>query len=133
MMIGYWIQKHDYSVIEREDISLFEAIAAYEAYDWQAELAQLQKGVEGKDCPPGIGFNNGKSLTDKNGLLLHICPSDENYAFFNFHYSKQAKVLGIFASSGQEIHYVKQVARSKISELVRNFYETNIENILKIK
>ena len=132
-MVGYWIQRHDYSSETQSDASLGETKAAYKNFDWNSELALYRDGVDGKDCPPGIGINNGKPLGQKGSVLLHICPYDASNAFFNFHFPKRKTMLGIFRYSSQEIHYVPKYPRDRVLSLIEAFYATSYDQILAVE
>lgn len=132
-MIGYWIQRHDYSSETVNESSLVETIRAYSKFDWESEISKFQKNVEGKDCPPGIGINNGKSLDQEGSFLLHICPFDTDDTFFNYHYQKPLSFLGLKLGSDSEIHHVAIYPRDKITKLIEIFYAGTHQKILEIK
>src|SRR5688572_20699513 len=104
-MFNYWIQKHDYSAEEANNVTLSEAIRAFQSFDWASELGEQQEGVDGKDCSPGMGINNGIPLNEQ-GTFLHICPLNGEFVFFHFNYTKPEKFLGIFEFQRSIVYYV---------------------------
>ncbi len=131
--MDYWIQRHDYSSETQSNVSLAEAKAVYQNFDWDSELGMYLEGVDNKDCRPGIGINNGRPLGQKDSYLLHICPTNATNAFFNFHYPKSKKILGIISYSSDEIHYVPNYPRDNVVKLIELFYDGNHAEILAIE
>jgi hypothetical protein len=131
-MFDYWIQKHDYSSVEAKNITLSAAIGAFQGFDWALELASYEKDTDGKDCPPGMGLNNGVPL-DEQGILLHICPFSRESVFFHFHYTRPGKFLGIFEISRSGIHYVPEYPLARVPELITFLYGDRLDSILDIK
>lgn len=132
-MIGYWIQRHNYSSETISESSLAQTLKAYEDFDWESELNKFQENVEGMDCPPGIGINNGESLDKEGSFLLHICPIDERMAYFNYHYQKLSNFFGLNLGTTAEIHYVAKYARSKIPNLIELFYAGKHKQVLEVE
>ena len=132
-MIGYWIQRHDYSADDVSESSLEQTIKAFNDFDWALELSQFKENVEGKDCPPGIGINNGKPLNEERGFLLHICPIDKHKIFFNFHYQKPSSIFGISTGTSAEIHHVTGYPKSEVSNLIKQFYAGKYDQLIAIK
>ncbi|MDB4444228.1 hypothetical protein N9174_02700 [bacterium] len=131
-MFSYWLQKHDYESEETENVSLNQAISAFNDFDWDGELnANTDKPENGGDCPPGIGYHNGFG-SKSDGMLLHICPIDSETIFFNFHYSVSKRFLGLVPYRADKIHYVARYRRNKVDELIRYLFSGNIESILNI-
>ena len=131
-MYSYWIQKHDYSSLTRDQANLDQTIAAYNNFDWQAEIDNGSK-EEGKDCPPGMGINNGIPLNQIGGCLLHICPVNNSSVFFNFHYRIEDKFLLVFSSTKQVIHYVPEYSSADIEALIRLFFSGKYGKIVDIQ
>jgi hypothetical protein len=131
--VDYWIQRHDYSSETHLNVSLAQAKTAYQRFAWDSELGLYREGVEGKDCPPGIGINSGGSLGEKDSYLLHICPTNATNAFFNFDYPKSKKFLGFISYSSDEIHYVPNFPRDNVVKLIESFYSANYAEILAIE
>ena len=130
--LGYWIQRHDYSVIERDNVSSDEAKRAFESFGWQGELERFDEGDPAKNCPPGIGINNGLNLNSSGAMLLHICPNDERTALIHIHFALKKKILGIFPATKQIHHHVNAYDRSKVSQLIDRFYAGDFEALLSI-
>jgi hypothetical protein len=131
--VDYWIQRHNYSSETQSNVSLAQAKAAYRNFDWDSELGLYREGVDGKDCPPGIGINNGEPLGETDSYLLHICPTNATNAFFNFHYPKSEKFLVIISYSNDAIHYVPNFPRDNVVKLIGDFYSANYGEILVIE
>lgn len=129
----YWIQRYDYSSKEFKNISLKQAIMAFNDYDWEKELSSFQEGSGGKDCPPGIGIHNDYDGVKKRGKLLHICPNDKAGVFFNFHYFTYERSLFILKSKKENIHYVKDYPKNRVPELIKLFFDNKIHKILDIE
>lgn len=132
-MIGYWIQKHDYSSESVDESSLSDTLKAYSEFKWDLEIAKKQDDVEGKNCPPGIGITNGKSLRDKESFLLHICPFNEESIFFNFHSHQPGTFLGISLGLKPDVHYVEMFPRNRVNELIKYVYAGDFDAILSIE
>ena len=132
-MIGYWIQRHDYSADDVSDSSLEQTMKAFNDFDWDLELSQFNENIEGKDCPPGIGINNGIPLNEKRGFLLHICPIDKQKIFFNFHYQKPSSIFGIRIGTSSEVYNVAEYPKSEVPNLIKQFYAGKYNQILEIK
>ncbi len=131
-MTGYWIQKHDYNSQVVEEANLSQTLFAFQSFDWASEIKLSQEGIDGKDCSPGIGINNGIALDKPNGFLLHICPFSEHDAFFNFHYQKPKKLLGFISASNTEVHYVERFPISGIKDIIEKFFLKKYDDILAI-
>ncbi len=132
-MIGYWIQRHDYSSDDVGESNLAQTIKAFNDFDWEFELSLFQENTDDKDCPPGIGINNGKPLDKKGGLLLHICLIDKQNVFFSFHYQKLSSIFGINIGTSAKVHHVAEYPRNKVSNLIEQFYAGEHDQILDIE
>ncbi|MDJ0983497.1 MAG: hypothetical protein QNI94_17875 [Kiloniellales bacterium] len=122
MAFHYWIQKHDYSSDEVTDVSGAQAVAAWETFDWAAELAAVDESDEGQNCPPGFGLHNGyDNKSNPERALLHVCPTDAEFAFANHHHMVEGKFLGLFTSRREQIDYIERLPRSEVPELIRLF------------
>ena len=133
MMVGYWVQRHDYAMaVEAENVTVRQAIEAFQGFDWQAELASFDEQDETRNCPPGIGLNNGFFEGRPDGSFLHICPNDGETVFFNFDYRQPRKIFGLFASTKEHRHYVETFPVDRVPELIGWFFEGGIEKIPKL-
>jgi hypothetical protein len=131
-MFSFWIQKHDYSSIEKADVSENEAINAFKNFDWENELKSFADDPAlGKDCPAGIGIHNGFGQ-NKNAVLIHICPKDKDSVFFNFHYHKKRKFIGLFPYFTEEIKYAESFQFENVPELIHAAFNGNYDYILKL-
>ena len=129
----YWIQKHDYSLEEFNNVTINQTIKAFIDYDWRSELASYIERSGDKDCPPGIGIHDGFDDTNIKGELLHICPYNETEVFFNYHYYTSEKILIFFKTNKDNIHYVKSYSKVKVPELIAFFFNNKRHKILEIK
>ena len=131
-MFSYWIQKHDYSSIEETDVSENDTVNAFKAFNWENELKSFEDDPAlGKDCPAGIGIHNGFGQ-NKNAVLLHICPKDQDSVFFNFHYPHKKKFIGIFPYTSEETYYFESYPLEKVQELIHAVFNNNYDHILKL-
>ncbi len=131
-MFSLWIQKHDYSTEDTENVSLNQAISAFNDFDWESELKSITDTPENdEDCSPGIGYHNGFG-SNSDGMLLHICPIDADTIFFNFHYPMFRKFLGLVPYRIKKVHYVATYPRNKVEALIRYLFNGQIERILNI-
>ncbi len=118
----YWIQKHDFSAEDVANVTVQQAIAGWQDFDWAAELAAFDEADNRKNCPAGFGLHNGYDHTkNSERLLLHVCPINEDDAFLNYHYMVDGKVLGLFASKSERIESVERLSRAEVPELFRLF------------
>ncbi len=131
MAFHYWIQKHDYSSDEVTDVSAAQAVAAWESFDWAAELAAVDQGYEGRNCPPGFGLHNGYDPGNPDRSLLHVCPIDADSAFLNYHHMAEGKVLGLFATRQERIDDVERLPRAAVAELIRLFCANRHADLLR--
>ena len=126
----YWIQRHDYSSQDFGVASISEAINAFNKFDWDLEQSLTIDGSGDKDCPAGIGISNGYSENESTKSLLHICIGDKNNFFLNLHYPVEKKYFGFIPYIKEEIYYVNKIPKSKVSEIIRLFYEAKFEEII---
>ncbi len=130
-MYSYWIQKHDFSSDEYNNVSLQDTLKAFRKFDWNKELSLRVEGENDKECPPGIGIFDGANSTSYS-LFLHICPIDLNYVFINFHYPTKKKLLGIFPYVNSKINYVEKYPFEKVPDLIKMLFRENIEGIIQL-
>ena len=128
-MIGYWIQRHDYTSIEVENATLGETLVAYSKFDWKNELSLYVEGESGRDCPPGIGVHNAIPLTEKNGMLLHICPFSELKASVSFHHQNKSKYLRVFSTYRSVVKNMADVDLAIVPDLISAFYSGDWDRI----
>ena len=122
MAFHYWIQKHDFSADDVKDVTVQQAVAAWEAFDWATELAACDEANDRKNCPPGFGLHNGyDNKSNPERALLHVCPTDAEFAFANHHHMVEGKFLGLFTSRREQIDYIERLPRSEVPELIRLF------------
>lgn len=69
---------------------------------------------------------------NKNAVLLHICPKDKEAVFFNFHYPKKKKFIGIFPYTSEETYYLESYPLEKVHELIHAVFNDKYEYILKL-
>ena len=120
----YWIQKHDYSADDFDVNTVEEIIEAFKCFDWSNEIRSLADETD-KNCPPGLGINS-------QDQLLHICPVDEEFVFFNYHYKENGKILGLFNTIKNRTHYVAKYPIKEISSLLTLYAVSNQSAILAI-
>lgn len=125
-MINYWIQKTDYSSFEKNDVDADLLLAAFNQYDWSAELIAFNESDESNNCPAGMGINI-------DGALLHVCPNDKDSLFFNYHYVVEGKWLGLIPFRKPSIHYVKNYNIKDVEKLLMAHINGEKEKILSIK
>ena len=121
MAAHYWIQRHDFTSEEAENVTAAQAVAGWEGFDWTAELAAFDAKAEGRNCPPGFGLHNGYGARDPKRRLLHVCPIDRDSAFLNYHHVAEGKLLGLFATKKEKIEYLERLPRAEVPELIRLF------------
>lgn len=134
-MYSYWIEKHDYSMAaEAKDVSLRDALEAFESYDWDSELTAFDRNDPHGNCPPGIGYHDGYDGKTPGTMLLHICPRDGQTVFFNLIHSVkiEKRLLGLLNNVEQEEHCVADFPRQRVPELVRWFLTGRTDWILDI-
>jgi len=124
-MINYWIQKSDYSSEEWKNVEQVEIVEAFSSFSWAAELGRFDVDDQDNNCPAGIGI-------DINDVLLHICPNDKESVFFNYHYAKDVKILGLIPSTKKAIHYVERIPVSMVESLINLHVSGKKEEILAI-
>ncbi len=125
-MINYWIQKTDYSCIEKNDVSANSLLTAFNQYDWDAELQAYDEGDESKSCFAGMGIS-------VDGVLLHICPSDKKSLFFIYYYLVEGKWLGFIPFRKSSTHHVKNYKIRDVEKLIMAHINGEKEKILSIK
>lgn len=132
-MFSYWIQKNDYSSIEKNNVSENETITAFKNYDWESELKSFEENPSiGKDCSAGIGIHNGFGQ-NKNSVLLHICPKDKDTVFFNFHYPQINLFIGILPYTTKETLFLESYPRKQVHELIHAVFNDNYDYILNLR
>ena len=132
-MVDYWIQRHDYETAEEGgSVSSRQAVELFQGFDWPVEFAAYDEANDARNCPPGIGLDDGYAEGRPDGRLLHICPNDGDTVFFNFHYSRERKLWGLFPSLSKEIHYVNSLPVARVPELIEWFFEGMNEMILEL-
>jgi len=125
-----WIQKADYTVDERNDVTLEQALEMFSEFDWKSELARVEHDSDGKlDCPPGIGISNSMNLTRPGSRLLHICPNDEATCFINHHVTSPRRLLWVLPA-WQAVKDHRDFPMSKAADLIRLFFENREEELL---
>ncbi len=125
--IHYWIQRADFSATEHEPVEAPDGLHAFQSHDWQQEfdlLSQLESA--GRECcPPGIGF------VDRDGSILHVCPSADGYATVHYHFTTTRKILGFIPVSGPALQPKQGVHRSEVLGLIGLIYERRKNDLLQ--
>lgn len=125
-----WIQKSDYSVDERDNVSAEETVRMFENVDWLAELRHRDLNSEGKrDCAPGIIVTNSMNLTKPGSRHIHISPVDERMCHVNHETTSQHRFLGILPPLQFEKNY-RDFPLSEVPKLLRLFFDGREEEIL---
>ena len=122
--MNIWIQKHDFSADERDNVEIDDALACFKGFDWDAEILKEEanaKGIEG--CPPGMG------LVSDDKRILHLVPRSRG-AEVHYHSERKKKFLGLFEVSSQDTTTVIDFPDVEVKEAVRLRYE--VENELPI-
>ena len=132
-MTGFhlWIQRHDYSSDETENVSPQQALRAWESFDWAAELAAYDESDEQRNCPPGFGLHDGYSGSKRQGALLHVCPIDPDFVFLNYHHMVEGKLLGLIPTRGESIEHVERFPLRDVPELIRLFCAGQVTDLLQ--
>lgn len=132
-MFSYWIQRHDYTCKDEvTNISVDEAIRAFQTYDWDKERSSVVEGSGDRDCPAGIGIHNGHDDRENpTPQLLHVCPYDESSVFMNIHVPVTKKILGIFPSTREVVYYVERYPIEEVPDVIRLFFQDDIPQLLQ--
>ena len=128
----YWIQKSDYSSDYYNIDSVDDAIQSFNTYNWKNELAKYNENDKKNNCPPGFGLHDGNEDGSLFSKLIHICPIDEKYVFFNLHYPKENKLFGFIKFESQEIYYKDKLSSNDVSQLINLFYKSEYNKILEL-
>lgn len=127
-----WIQKTDYKSLNYEINSTNEAIDLFTNFDWISELNKYKEDDDNNNCPTGIGYHDGVKDGTEFNKLLHICPIDENYVFFNLHYPIEKKLFGIFKYRSSKIYYNEKISISYVPQLIKLFNISDFKEIIKL-
>jgi hypothetical protein len=123
--LNIWIQKHDFSDDERDNVEIDDALASYKGFDWDAEILKEEeanaKGIEG--CPPGMG------LVSDDNRILHLVPKSRGAEVYYDSYRKK-KFLGLFEVSSQGNTSVIDFPDAEVKEAVRLHYEGENELLI---
>ena len=124
--IDCWMQRADFSADEFDKLTMSEALAKLDSYDWSSEMARQdqmeQQGTE--NCPPGFGF-----VPDAFDIL-HVMPERDGRWTVSAHGMDSVKFLWIFNRSIDK--WVTGVTRSDITKLIQSHYATDREGMLRI-
>ena len=123
--MNIWIQKHDFSADERDNVEIDDALASYKGFDWDAEILKEEeanaKGIE--CCPPGMG------LISDDERILRLVPTSRG-AEVDYHSVRKKKILGLFELSSQGSTFVIDFPDAEIKEAVRLHYEGENELLI---
>ena len=123
--MNLWIQSHNFESIEKDNVSIEEALNTFQSHDWNKELNDFEASKEEK-CPPGLG------LVSETGIL-HICPNKNNKNSIFYHFSAKKKILGFIPINSEETHEINLVSNNKAMKLIEYHYLNQQEKILREK
>lgn len=123
--MNIWIQSHNFDSIEKDNVSIDEAIKIFQEHDWARELSDFEKSIEEK-CPPGFGLVSAEGI-------LHICPNKANNNSIFYHYSKKTKLFGIIPLSSDKTYEIESLSNNKAIKLIEFHYSNQRKEILKQK
>lgn len=128
-----WIQKVDYSLEERELSSLEEILSFYRALDWEALSEGYVESDENRNCPPGVGFDNGSKKGNLEGGLLHISLEDGGTFYFNLQYPVGVKRHFFFFKRSELEFFEKEgFPAERVEELIKLFFAGDYKEIMKL-
>ena len=132
-MFKFWIQKHDYSTIEKNVKSLDQLVKAFMNTKWEKEFDSYEENPElEKDCPPGFAIHNDLD-NNKNGILLYLSPIDKEFTFFNLSYKITKRFLFFFPYQTTKFYNVQKYPINKIKNLFELALNLDIAEILSIE
>ena len=123
--MNIWIQSHNFEAIEKDNVSIEEALKTFQNHDWTKELSDFENSKDEK-CDPGLG------LVSENGIL-HICPTKFNKNRVFYHYSEKRKVLGFIPINRDETHQIESISNNKVMKLIEYHYSNQQNKILEEK
>jgi hypothetical protein len=123
-MMNVWIQRHDFSSEERDDLSLKDAERILRDFDWLSEREKQSRSVDG-GCDPGLG------LVRQDGRILHICPGPDDRCYLHYHYPETRKILGFIPVTRQGDHFIPDYSLDEATELMALHFDGQQDEILK--
>ncbi len=120
--MNLWIQRHNFEAIEKDNVSLEEAITTFQTHDWNKELNEFDASQDEK-CDPGLG------LVPQDGIL-HICPNKQNKNKVFYHYRIKKRLLGFIPVSSDETHEIPLVSNNKATKLIEYHFSNEQQKIL---
>lgn len=123
--MNMWIQFHDFSSNERQDVDVDQAKQTLSTFDWQSELVNRDQEKE-DSCDPGLG------LIADNGSILHICPRTPESCYIHYHYSTPRKVFGFIPVNEQTSHFIESCSIHTATRLIEHHFDDAREEILKV-
>jgi len=126
--MNQWIQLHDFSSQDRNDVGLDEAKHAFRYFDWLSELRKRDELEENDEaCDPGFG------LVAEDGAILHICPQDSSSCYVHYHYSKVKKLLGFIPFMGSCDHFIPSCSLDAAVALIEHHFAGESDAILQTR
>jgi len=124
-----WIQLHDFSSEEMPIVNAMASKRAFSEFDWAAELTRQKEALEREEdcCDPGMG------LVSDNGSILHLCPIDEKFLSFHYHYLTIKKEFVFVSTESEEMHYVEKFPISEINDVINLHFAGDKLAILQIE
>ena len=120
-----WIQLHDFSSSEKNDVNVEQAKEAFSTFDWKSEIDAVNQTKE-DTCDAGIG------LVAPDHSILHICPIDLNSCYVFYSYKTSTKLLGFIPIKRMKDHWIESVTFSEALKLIESHFNGNQEAILKM-
>ena len=120
-MYIHWVQHPDYSVEQRGEIDLSEALDAFTSLDWDGDLkAQAAKMEAGEDfCPFGLGFD------DDEGNILHLYAVAHD-SFEAIHHQKvRKKLLGFIPVRYTSMEREEYLSAHDVMQLIVRFFQSD--------
>lgn len=113
----YWIQRADFSAVDREAPDADQFLAVLEKHDWASELryrAVLEQ-AHAEWCDPGLG------IVPEDGRLLHLCPQEDGSISCHYKFMKQRRMLGITYAQTPVLKTSQLSSMAQAPEVIRLF------------
>ena len=123
-VMDMWIQLHDFSSSEKNDVSVEQAKEAFSTFDWKSEIDAVNK-TKKDTCDAGIG------LVTPDQSILHICPIDLNSCYVFYSYKISTKLLGFIPTKRTKDHWIDSLSFSEALKLIEHHFNGDREAILK--
>lgn len=124
-----WIQLHDFTSEEMPTVDAKAAKRAFREFDWASELRRHKEALEKEEdcCDPGLG------LVSDNGSILHLCPINEKFLCFYYHYMTIKKEFVFVSTESEETHFVESFPIAEIEDVIGFHFASDDSEILMIE